>query len=215
MQLVALKLANIHTTKKKLDALKQKADSTTQIMTFMENLPLMYEEMSDEERKELFQAFVEEIELFSEERTDGKIIKSVFFRFPMVFDGKPLAKNTKPEDMISFKLDCTNVDIELPDKGNIIMKKQADGSQKVIVRKGTYAAIKAYILEKYDVKVPTLYIAQIKRKYGLEIGKAYNKPEKNKNHVPKCTKEKELLIMEALKFYDLMEQGVEYREDAV
>ncbi len=45
--------------------------------------------------------------------------------------------------------------------------------------------------------------------------KAYNKPEKNKNHVPKCTKEKELLIMEALKFYDLMEQDVEYREDAV
>ena len=95
------------------------------------------------------------------------------------------------------------------------MKKQADGSQKVIVRKGTYANIKAYIFEKYNVKIPTLYIAQIKRKYGLEIGKAYNKPEKNKNRVPKCTKEKELLIIEALKFYNLMEQDVEYREDAV
>ena len=207
--------ADVITTKKKLDALKQKADSTTQIMTFMENLPLMYEEMSDEERKEMFQAFVEEIELFPEERTDGKMIKSISFKFPMVFDGKSLAKNIKPEDLISFKLDCADIDIELPGKGNIIMKKQADGSQKVIVRKGTYAAIKAYILEKYDVKVPALYIAQIKRKYGLEIGKAYNKPEKNKNHVPKCTKEKELLIMEALKFYDLMEQDVEYREDAI
>ena len=206
---------DVISTKKKLEALKQKADSTVQIMTFMENLPLMYEEMSEEERKEMFQAFVDDIELFSEDRTDGKIIKSISFKFPMVFDGKPLAKNTKPEDMVSFRLDCTDIDIELPGKGNIIMKKQADGSQKVIVRKGTYAAIKAYILEKHDVKVPTLYIAQIKRKYGLEIGKAYNKPEKNKNHVPKCTKEKELLIMEALKFYDLMEQDVEYREDAV
>ena len=206
---------DVISTKKKLEALKQKADSTVQIMTFMENLPLMYEEMSEEERKEMFQAFVDEIELFPEDRTDGKIIKSISFKFPMVFDGKPLAKNTKPEDMVSFRLDCTDIDIELPGKGNIIMKKQADGSQKVIVRKGTYAAIKAYILEKHDVKVPTLYIAQIKRKYGLEIGKAYNKPEKNKNHVPKCTKEKELLIMEALKFYDLMEQDVEYREDAV
>lgn len=202
-------------TKKKLEALKQKADSTVQIMTFIENLPLMYEEMSEEERKEMFQAFVDEIELFPEDRTDGKIIKSISFKFPMVFDGKPLVKTSKPEDTISFKLDCADIDIDLPDKGNIIMKKQADGSQKVIVRKGTYANIKAYILEKYNVKVPTLYIAQIKRKYGLEIGKAYNKPEKNKNHVPKCTKEKELLIMEALKFYDLMEQDVEYREDAV
>ncbi|MBO6158258.1 MAG: recombinase family protein [Firmicutes bacterium] len=202
-------------TKKKLDALKLKAESTVQIMTFMENLPLIYAEMSDEERKEMFQAFVDEIELFLEARADGKMIRSISFKFPMVFDGKPLVKDSKPEDTISFKLDCADIDIDLPDKGNIIMKKQADGSQKVIVRKGTYANIKAYILENYNVKVPTLYIAQIKRKYGLEIGKAYNKPEKNKNHVPKCTKEKELLIMEALKFYDLMEQDVEYREDAV
>ena len=202
-------------TKKKLDALKLKAESTVQIMTFMENLPLIYAEMSDEERKEMFQAFVDEIELFPEARADGKMIRSISFKFPMVFDGKPLVKDSKPEDTISFKLDCADIDIDLPDKGNIIMKKQADGSQKVIVRKGTYANIKAYILENYNVKVPTLYIAQIKRKYGLEIGKAYNKPEKNKNHVPKCTKEKELLIMEALKFYDLMEQDVEYREDAV
>ena len=202
-------------TKKKLDALKLKAESTVQIMTFMENLPLIYAEMSDEERKEMFQAFVDEIELFPEARADGKMIRSISFKFPMVFDGKPLVKDSKPEDTISFKLDCADIDIDLPDKGNIIMKKQADGSQKVIVRKGTYANIKSYILEKYNVKVPTLYIAQIKRKYGLEIGKAYNKPEKNKNHVPKCTKEKELLIMEALKFYDLIEQDVEYREDAV
>lgn len=202
-------------TKKKLDALKLKAESTVQIMTFMENLPLIYAEMSDEERKEMFQAFVDEIELFPEAQADGKMIRSISFKFPMVFDGKPLVKDSKPEDTISFKLDCADIDIDLPDKGNIIMKKQADGSQKVIVRKGTYANIKSYILEKYNVKVPTLYIAQIKRKYGLEIGKAYNKPEKNKNHVPKCTKEKELLIMEALKFYDLMEQDVEYREDAV
>ncbi len=202
-------------TKKKLDALKLKAESTVQIMTFMENLPLIYAEMSDEERKEMFQAFVDEIELFPEARADGKMIRSISFKFPMVFDGKPLVKDSKPEDTISFKLDCADIDIDLPDKGNIIMKKQADGSQKVIVRKGTYANIKSYILEKYNVKVPTLYIAQIKRKYGLEIGKAYNRPEKNKNHVPKCTKEKELLIMEALKFYDLMEQDVEYREDAV
>ena len=95
------------------------------------------------------------------------------------------------------------------------MKKQTDGTQKVIVRKGTYKAIREFILEKHGVKVPTLFIAQIKRKYGLRIGKAYSKPEKNKNRVPKCTKEKELLIMEALKFYDLMDKNEVYREDAV
>ena len=35
-----------------------------------------------------------------------------------------------------------------------------------------HTKIKAYILEKYGVKDPTLYVAQIKRQYGLEIGKA-------------------------------------------
>ena len=68
---------DVISTKKKLDALKQKADSTVQIMTFMENLPLIYEEMSEEERKEMFQAFVDEIEIFPEDRVDGKIIKSI------------------------------------------------------------------------------------------------------------------------------------------
>lgn len=199
---------------RKLDALKKKTASSVQVMTFMKNIQLMYDEMTDEERKAMFQAFVDEIEVFPEDRADGKVIRSISFRFPLVFDGKPLEKKNTGET-IAFTLDCSGIDIKLPDTGNIIMKKQKDGSQKVIVRKGTYSAIKEYILEKAGVKVSTLYIAQIKRKYGLEIGQAYNKPEKNKNHVPKCTKEKELLIMDALKFYDLMDKNVEYKEDAV
>lgn len=33
--------------------------------------------------------------------------------------------------------------------------------------KATYEQIQNYVLEKYDFKVSTLYIAQVKRKYGL------------------------------------------------
>ncbi len=201
-------------TGEKVRALKQKTDSSVQVMTFLKNFSALYEEMTDEERKELFQIFIDRIELFPEDRSDGRIIKSISFKFPIAFDGHMLKKNNS-KDMITFMLDCTEIDINLPGKSNIVMQKQSDGSQKVVVRKGTYQAIKAYIFDKYEIKAPTLYIAQIKRKYGLEIGKAYNKPEQNKNHVPKCTKEKELLIMEALKFYDLMDQKVEYREEQV
>ena len=202
-------------TKKKLDFLKQKADSSMNLMAFMENLDLIYEEMTDEERKEMYHAFVEDIEIFPDDREDGKIIKSISFRFPLFFDGKPVEKTKRSEDDIFFTLDCTNIDITLPEQNNIVMKKQADGNQKAIVRKGTYQAIKDYILEKHDVKVSALYIAQTKRKYGLDIGEAYNKPESNKNHVPKCPKEKELLIMEALKFYNMMNQNVGYMEGSV
>lgn len=46
--------------------------------------------------------------------------------------------------------------------------------------KATYAQIKEYILEKFDLKVSTLYIAQIKKKYGIILWEHYNKLEKEK-----------------------------------
>ena len=40
--------------------------------------------------------------------------------------------------------------------------------------KANYAQIQNYVLEKYDFNVSTLYIGQVKIKYGLDIGKHYN-----------------------------------------
>ena len=37
--------------------------------------------------------------------------------------------------------------------------------------------IKEYILEKFDLKVSTLYIAQIKKKCGIVLREHYNKLE--------------------------------------
>lgn len=56
--------------------------------------------------------------------------------------------------------------------------------------KGIYENIKDYILDKYGLKVSTLYIAQIKRKCGLELGENYNKSKKENQVVPECPKEK-------------------------
>ena len=44
--------------------------------------------------------------------------------------------------------------------------------------KATYAQIKEYILEKFDLKVSTHYIAQIKKKCGIELREHYNKSKK-------------------------------------
>ena len=57
--------------------------------------------------------------------------------------------------------------------------------------KATYAQIKEYILEKFDLKVSTLYIAQIKKKCGIELREHYNKSKKEKQVIPQCTPEKE------------------------
>lgn len=37
--------------------------------------------------------------------------------------------------------------------------------------KSTYKQIQNYVLEKYGFKVSTIYIAQVKRKHGLEVRK--------------------------------------------
>lgn len=72
--------------------------------------------------------------------------------------------------------------------------------------KGTYENIKEYVLDKYGFKVSTLYIAQIKRKCGLELGENYNKSKKENSKVPECPKEKEEAIMDALKHFKMIVQ---------
>ena len=70
--------------------------------------------------------------------------------------------------------------------------------------KATYDEIKAYVLEKYGLKVSSLYISQIKRKCGLDVGQNYNLSKKENAKVPKCPPEKEAAIMDALKYFQMI-----------
>ena len=70
--------------------------------------------------------------------------------------------------------------------------------------KATYDEIKAYVLEKYDLKVSSLYISQVKRKCGLEVGQNYNLSKKENAKVPQCPPEKEAAIMEALRHFQMI-----------
>ncbi len=70
--------------------------------------------------------------------------------------------------------------------------------------KATYEQIKEYVLEHSDMNVSTLYIAQIKRKCGLEVGDHYNISEKENQKIPKCPPEKEAAIKEALKAFGMI-----------
>lgn len=70
--------------------------------------------------------------------------------------------------------------------------------------KATYDEIKAYVLEKYGLKVSSLYISQVKRKCGLDVGQNYNLPKKEDAKVPQCPPEKEAAIIEALKHFQMI-----------
>ena len=71
--------------------------------------------------------------------------------------------------------------------------------------KATYEEIKKYVAEHYDgMKISNLYIAQIKAKYGIIERENYNKPKSDDARQPKCPKEKEEAIVEALKFFQMI-----------
>ncbi len=70
--------------------------------------------------------------------------------------------------------------------------------------KATYEEIKDYILERHDVKVSSLFIAQIKQKHGIIERDCYNKPKDEESKAPQCPLEKEKLVEEALRHFKMI-----------
>lgn len=74
---VVVRIQNI-----KLDKLN--ADSIYNILRMFDRL---YNEFTDMEKKEFIHSFVEKVEIYPEEQEDGRILKSIKFRFPVFFNG--------------------------------------------------------------------------------------------------------------------------------
>ena len=71
--------------------------------------------------------------------------------------------------------------------------------------KATYEEIKSYVAEHNDgMKVSNLYIAQVKRKCGIEVGENFNLPKSEDSRQPQCPKEKEYAIVKALKAFRMI-----------
>ena len=87
---------------------------------------------------------------------------------------------------IDIKLDLTDLDLTAAET------------------KPTYEDIKAYVLKTYELKVSTLYISQVKRKLGLEVGESYKKPKSENVKQPQCPPDKEKIIIEALKLFKMI-----------
>ena len=60
--------------------------------------------------------------------------------------------------------------------------------------------VKAY---EENMKVSNLYISQVKRKCGIEVGKNYNLPKNEDSRQPQCPEDKESAIVEALKHFKM------------
>ena len=97
-----------------------------------------------------------------------------------------LLSQQKPDDVIEVDLDLDELDITSAES------------------KATYQEIKDYVLKEFGLKVSTLYISQIKRKCGIEVGEHYNLSQKDNQKVPQCPKEKEDAIRAALEHFAMI-----------
>ena len=117
-------------------------------------------------------------------------------------------EKVRPVDMFPMTVHVETV--VLLSKGEIDSKKVRvefsleDMDMSGFQKGATYEQIKAYVLEKFELKVSSLYISQIKRKCGLDVGQNYNLSKKENAKVPKCPPEKEAAIMDALKYFQMI-----------
>ena len=97
-----------------------------------------------------------------------------------------LLSQQKPDDTIEIDLDLDELDVTSAEL------------------KATYQEIKDYVLKEFGLKVSNLYISQVKRKCGIEVGENYNLPKSENARVPQCPKEKEDAIKAALKYFAMI-----------
>ena len=118
------------------------------------------------------------------------------------------AEQVQPVDLFPRTKHCETV--VLLSKGEVESKKiriefsLEDMDMSEFQDGATYTQIKDYVLEHSGLKVSNLYISQIKRKCGIEVGKNYNLPKSEDSRQPQCPPEKEKAIREAFKYFGII-----------
>lgn len=182
--------------KTSIEAEKITGDNIYKVLIYFDKL---YFAMSDVERRQLIEALIAEIQIYEERKPNGQWLKSIRFKLPIIendlsigldngnhVETVVLLSQQKPDDTIEIDLDLDELDATAAET------------------KATYEEIKAYVWEKHNMKVSSLYISQVKRKCGLEVGQNYNLSKSENPKVPKCPAEKEAAIMDALKHFQMI-----------
>lgn len=97
-----------------------------------------------------------------------------------------LLSQQKPDDRIEVEIELDELDLTSAES------------------KATYAEIKDYVLKEHGLKVSSLYISQVKRKCGIEVGENYNLPKSENSRQPQCPVEKEKAIKDALEHFGMI-----------
>ena len=132
-------------------------------------------------------SFARDLAVFQERGYELKRVSNVdLFPETVHVETVVLLSQQKPDDTIEIDLDLDELDATSAEL------------------KATYQEIKDYVLKEFGLKVSNLYISQVKRKCGIEVGENYNLPKSENARVPQCPKEKEEAIKAALKYFAMI-----------
>ena len=159
-------------------------DNVYQFLLFFDKL---YDKFTDLEKKTFLKSFLSDVFIYEEEQKDGRILKGLRFKFPIYMNGRNV-----------LGVDCDN---ESTDETVCLLFKLHEAERS----KATYEEIKKYVAEYNDgMKVSNLYIAQVKRKCGIELAENFNITRSEGVKQPQCPKEKEEAIIGALKAFQMI-----------
>ena len=117
-------------------------------------------------------------------------------------------KTVQPVDQFCHTVHCESVVLLSQQKADDYLEVEIDLDELDATSaetKATYEEIKKYVAEHNDgMKVSNLYIAQVKKKCGIELGQNFNLPKSENAKQPQCPKEKEDAIVEALKAFQMI-----------
>ena len=218
-------LVSAKAKKRSLLADKITGDNIYKALVFFDKL---YAQMNEAEKREFLSQLVDNVQIYEERKENGQWLKSIEFKLPIIEKEFTLSldNDTQNETVVLLSQlkqkpdDYINVTIELDDMDITSAETKA-----------TYDEIKKYVAEhNAGMKVSNLYISQVKRKCGIEVGKnlrvatrrmdclqgnsttaatdlelvpSPNLPKNEDSRQPQCPEDKESAIVEALKHFKM------------
>jgi len=79
--------AKITEAQSRLQNIRQQKISEDNIYQFLLYFDKLYHKFTDAEKKEFMASFVESVGIYEQEQPNGRILKSIKFRFPVYFNG--------------------------------------------------------------------------------------------------------------------------------
>ena len=187
---------------KKKEAAKQDVLTKENVFKMLLVFDKIFDKMNDADKRKLLESMIAEVHLHPKDTwQEGKNpIKEIKYAFPV-----------SQEVMEALRENVASVEtVVLLSKGMVDNRKVKvdfsleDMDLSEFKGKATYEQIKVYVLEQTGLKVSNLYISQIKKKCGLDVGENFNLPKSENAKQPKCTPEKEEAIMQALKHFGII-----------